>query len=139
VSNITITGLDDVNRVLQAVAPSEAKNLMRATIYDIAKQGADTGRAGMPEQSGNMKAATKPKRKNPRQPGELRATVEVNGAFYWRFQEYGQGPDGVEHAMFLKAINEIKGDLANVFLKSFTAKLVKRLARENKRIAKAGG
>ena len=36
--SVTITGLADLNAVLNAVAPREAKNLLRATVLDIAKQ-----------------------------------------------------------------------------------------------------
>lgn len=128
-----IVGIADVNRTLQQIAPREAKNLLRATVYDIASQLAKTGKANAPADDGDLKKGIKPKRER-----GTRTSVEstVRAApFYWRFLEYGQGPDGVEHAFFLKALQEMRPNLDQVYLKAFVKKLEARLARERKRRA----
>jgi hypothetical protein len=52
---------------------------------------------------GKIKRGTKAKRRRGSR-DKVQSDVIVQGAFYWRFLEYGQGPDGVEYAMFLKGI-----------------------------------
>ena len=130
--SVTITGLADLNAVLSAVAPREAKNLLRATVLDIAKQLAAEAKGSMPEDSGEMIAATKAKRDRGTR-DSIEASVTVSGAFYWRFLEYGQGPDGLEYAMFLKALQAMRPDMERVYLEAFGRKLAARLARERKR------
>lgn len=130
--SVEITGLADLNAVLNAVAPREAKNLLRATVLDIAKQLATEAKGSMPEDSGDMIAGTKAKRDRGTR-DSIEASVVVNGAFYWRFLEYGQGPDGVETAMFLKALQAMRPDMERVYLEAFGRKLAARLARERKR------
>lgn len=132
---VTITGVDDVAKVLSSIAPNEARNLMRSTVTDMAKQLAVDGRNNSPADEGTMRAAIRHERRN--QKGEnrniIRATVLVGRlAFYWRFLEYGQGPDGVEHGMFLKAIQKMSAEMDRVFLATFVKKLTARLARVNK-------
>ena len=48
-------------------------------------------------------------------------------AFYWRFLEYGDGPDGVEHAFFLRAKEKVMNSGAPFasFAKRLTARLRK--------------
>ena len=130
--SVTITGLADLNAVLNAVAPREAKNLLRATVLDIAKQLATEAKGSMPEDSGDMIAGTKAKRDRGTR-DSIEASVVVNGAFYWRFLEYGQGPDGLEYAFFLKALQAMRPDMERVYLEAFGRKLAARLARERKR------
>ncbi len=130
--SVTITGLADLNAVLNAVAPREAKNLLRATVLDIAKQLATEAKGSMPEDSGDMIAGTKAKRDRGTR-DSIEASVNVTGAFYWRFLEYGQGPDGLEYAFFLKALQAMRPDMERVYLEAFGRKLAARLARERKR------
>jgi HK97 gp10 family phage protein len=130
--SVTITGLADLNAVLNAVAPREAKNLLRATVLDIAKQLAAEAKGSMPEDSGDMIAGTKAKRDRGTR-DSIEASVGVTGAYYWRFLEYGQGPDGLEYAFFLKALQAMRPDMERVYLEAFGRKLAARLARERKR------
>lgn len=130
--SVTITGLADLNAVLNAVAPREAKNLLRATVLDIAKQLATEAKGSMPEDSGDMIAGTKAKRDRGTR-DSIEASVNVTGAYYWRFLEYGQGPDGLEYAFFLKALQAMRPDMERVYLEAFGRKLAARLARERKR------
>lgn len=130
-----IEGIADVNRTLKEIAPREAQNLMRATVQDIASQLAKSGKANARKGDGTLKKAIKAKRERT-YPGKAESSVVVSKeAFYWRFEEYGQGPDGVEVAMFLRALEEMRPNMDRVYMESFVKKLEARLARERKRLA----
>lgn len=90
-----------------------------------------------PDDTGTLRAATAAKRERGTR-DQMRATVRVGGkAFYWRFLEYGDGPDNVEHAMFLKALEAIRPDVDRIYLETLARKLEARLARERRRSAGA--
>lgn len=130
---VTIRGVDDINNLLEQIAPREAGNIMRATIHGVAGQIRDDAKAGMPVDEGTMKKATKAKRERVRF-GRISSTVRVaRNAFYWRFLEYGQGPDGVESAMFAKAVEKFRSRMDEVFLTQFGKKWEAALARAAKR------
>lgn len=130
---VTVTGIADVNRILETIAPREAKNLMRAVVYDIAKQLSDDGQKNSPDDTGLLDRSIKPKRERGTR-NRIEASVTVGPrAYYWRFLEYGDGPDGVEHAMFLKALQAMRPNMDSVYMETFARKLEARLARERKR------
>lgn len=128
-NRVEIRNLDDVRKILMTIAPREAENLMRTTTHDIAGQVAQEARSNMPRDSGDMIAGTKHKREKTPGKGKSRSTVRVRKAFYWRFLEYGDGPDNVEYAFFLKALVKTSAELNTVFLATFAKKLVQRLKR----------
>ena len=134
-TEIKALGIEDVNAVLAIIAPREGINLIRATVQDMAAQLAKSGKANMSGlvDSGAMKAGTKAKRRRGTKT-TVESDVGVAGAFYWRFLEYGQGPDGTEHAMFLRALQEMRPEVERVYLEAFAKKLAARLARERKRL-----
>ncbi len=132
-TKVTITGIADVNRLLAQIAPREAKNLMRATVQQVATEVAKVARQKVHVDQGVLKAAIRVKRERGTK-SRIDVTVRVGtDAYYWRFLEYGQGPDGVEHAFFLKALQAIRPDIDRVYLESFVRKLEARLARLAKR------
>lgn len=137
--NVTITGIDDVNRILADIAPREARNILQNTTYDIAKQlsnDAKTHAPNDPRTPGNYSSAFKAKRR--RMKGTVLGsdaiveTTKANRAFIWRFHEYGQGPDHVEYAMFLKAFQKMKPQITSVYMTAFGKALEKRLKRLRK-------
>ena len=126
-----IEGIADVNRVLETIAPREAKNLMRATVQDIAGQLAKSAKKNAPKGDGDLRKGIKPKRER----GDRRnveSTVRA-APFYWRYLEYGDGPDGIEYAFMLKALQEMRPNMDRIYLEAFLKKLEARLARERKR------
>lgn len=130
--DVTIRGVADVNRVLNTIAPNEARNLMRVTVFDLAKDFAKEGAERAPKDEGVLAASVKAKRERGNRT-TVAATVRVlPQAFYWRFLEYGQGPDGVEHAMFLQTLQALRPELDRRYLEIFVKKLVARLARKRK-------
>lgn len=132
--SVTISGLDGVVAALTTVGPKEARNLARNTVQqvasDIAKDAADMA----PRDTGELKRSIKARRRNTHGGDEFESVVYVlPDAFHWRFQEYGQGPDGVEHAMFLKALNRFKADGQKRHLDAFAKVLERRIKRAMKR------
>ena len=133
-TSIRITGIADVNRVLQEIAPREAINLLRATTADLAKGMAQDAKANAPRDQGDLAGGIKSKRaRGDRNTVKAEVVANANGSsFHWRFLEYGQGPDGVEHAFFLGALMKAQTEIEQRYLKSFTDKLTSRLARKSK-------
>jgi hypothetical protein len=79
-----------------------------------------------------MDAGIKAKRDKPTR-NTVASSVRVYDAYYWRFLEYGDGPDGVEHAFFLKALQEMRPNMDRVYMDAFAKKLAARIKREMKR------
>lgn len=128
---VEIRGIDDVRRVLREVMPKEARILSRQTVKDVADEIASEARSIMPVDEGKMRAGTRARAERDKD-GEARASVRVRNAFYWRFLEYGDGPDGIEHAFFLRSKEKVMRNIDTIA----TQKFVKRLAA---RIAKVAG
>ena len=135
--DVQVTGVDDIGRILLDLGPREATNLMRATVQDMATQLAKDAKARAPDDAStpapDLRSGIKAKRDRSAARGEVSSSVRVFGAFYWRILEYGDGPDGVEHAFFMKAIEEMRPNLERTYLEAFAKKLAARLARERKR------
>lgn len=131
---IRIRGIEDINKILQEIAPNEAKNLMRATTADLAKGIAADARANAPRDKGDVAAGIKHKRaRGTRDTVKAEVVANTNGtSFHWRFREYGQGPDGREDAFFLRALMKANTEIGQRYLEVFTAKLIKRLERKAK-------
>ena len=132
-STVTLRGLDDVNDMLSRIAPREGFNIMRATVHGVAAGISKDARLDAPEDEGDLKGAIKHKRERA-QFGYVRSTVRVNPiAFYWRFLEYGQGPDGEEHAFFMRAVEKFRRDMTRIFIEQFGKKWEAALKRAAKR------
>ena len=132
-NGVRIRGIEDVRQVLLEAGPREGRNLIRNTTADIAKQAAALGRQESPDDTGKLDSVTKHKRERGSKE-RAHATVRVGReAFYWFFLEYGHGPDRVEHAMFLKALQRIKTDLPQILIDTFVSKYEAALARKAKR------
>lgn len=129
-----LRGLDDVDRLLSQIAPRKAFNIMRATVHDMAAQVSKEAKEYMPRDTGDMVEFTKHRRENPKDTGRrLGSTVRVGReAFYWRYLEYGQGPDGVEHGFFAAAVQSLKVQMNQRFLASFVKKFEAALRRARK-------
>ncbi|MFA9232070.1 MAG: hypothetical protein ACEQSU_15200 [Microgenomates group bacterium] len=127
--NVTVSGIEDINRILTTIAPNEAKNLMRVTTLQLAKDISKDAAERMPSAEGTLKSAGFAKRERGNRT-TIAATVRMSReAFYWRYLEYGQGPDNVEHAFFLQTLQALRPELDRKYLEIFTAKLIARLKR----------
>ncbi len=132
-SSVTIRGLDDVNELLSQIGPRQAMNIMRATVHGVASDIGKDAKKDAPSDEGVLKKAIKSKRERA-QRGVLLSTVRVDpSAFYWRYLEYGQGPDGVEHAMFMRAVEKFRMNMHQTFIEQFGKKWEAAMARAAKR------
>ena len=133
--DVSITGIADVNDILMNIAPREARNLLRATVYDMAGQAAQMASTFSPDNpstgAGDLHSSIKPKRERGSR-DKIEASVIVTNLhrnFFWRFLEYGQGPDHVQHAMFGKTLMAFQASADKIYMESFTRKLVARLTK----------
>lgn len=125
---VEIRGIDDVRRILRDVMPREAKVLTRQTTKDVATAIADEAKGLMPVDEGDMVAGTNAFQERDKD-GQGVATVRVRNAFYWRFLEHGDGPDGIEHAFFLRAREKVMQNIDSIVTRAFVARLVARIAK----------
>ena len=125
---VEIRGIDDVRRLLGDMMPREAKTLTRQTTKDVAQAIVDEAKQIMPVDEGKMRRGTRTKQERNKD-GEGRASVRVRGAFYWRFLEYGDGPDGIEHAFFLRAKEKVMRNIDSIATQAFVKRLAARLRR----------
>lgn len=136
---VTVTGIADVNAILAQIAPREAKNLLRGTTLDIAKELAVDAKTYTPDDPATQAwvgTSFTAKRERGNRNTVAASTIVTKGkgsrSFIWRFLEYGTGPEGVEHAMFLKAFQKMKPEIVPTYLRIFGARLEARLKRLRK-------
>ena len=136
---VKVRGVEDVRAMLAEVGPREGRNLIRVTVFDVAKQTAEAAKVAMPKgayHTGTMEGATHAKRERGT-PGRVHSTVRVGRqAFYWRFLEFGDGPDRVEHGMFGKAVQGMRTGGMDAFLEAFARKFEAAMRRQRKRQAR---
>lgn len=125
---VEIRGIDDVRRLLTDLMPREAKALTRQTTKDVAEAIVDAAKPLMPRDSGDMVSGTRARQERDKD-GEGRASVRVRGAFYWRFLEYGDGPDGIEHAFFMRGKEKVMSNIDAIATQKFVKRLAARLAK----------
>lgn len=131
--SIKVIGLEDVSKALTELAPRQAQNIMRTTVQGVAQQMVKDARKDMPKDSGKLRKATRARRERAG-PGRALSTIRVNKqAFYWRFLEYGDGPNGIEYAFFLKRVLEFRGKMDAILTEQFGKKLEAALARARKK------
>jgi len=123
---VKATGLDEVLRALEVELPRQAEELSADLFKGVAKAIAEDAATRAPVQSGNLRGSIKSRKEG----DTAEVYVQRGGkgdAYYWRFLEYGQGPDGVEHAFFLRAREAVLAD--GRFIDKFRKKLTTALKR----------
>lgn len=145
-----ITGLDDVQKMLNDMAPREARNLMRATIHGVAGDVAKSAKTKV--RSKTVKKALKTKRikSHPDKPSSgvyvTRGKNAKHDAYFWHWIEYGTknrvikktGVDvgAMPETPFVRpAVQEIRASFETIMVDQFGKKLEKKLAREAKKRA----
>lgn len=118
---MNLNGLTELSDWLTVTAPNLARQLAGDMVMDVAKGIADEAKATMPTNTGKMKKATRA-RKGRASKTQVSANVECK-AFYWVFLEHGDGPDGVEHAMFRRAEEKVKAGLDRAEFTRFRKRL----------------
>lgn len=125
--SVKTRGLDEALQMLERDLPHVAREVSAEFALDVAKAIAAGAQELAPVRTGKLRSSIR-SRKSPDDPGFAEVYVHRSGkgdAFYWRFLEYGQGPDGVEHGFFLRARERVLGDgaLADKLRRRLTARL----------------
>ena len=123
---VKIEGLEEVGRMLNQLAPVEARRLMRLTVRDVAQVFAEDAKASMPEKTGKLKKSVKAKIN--RDNGTT-ISARVDGLFYGRILDQGDGPDGVAHGFYMRAREKVNADLSKIVVDKFARRLVARLMK----------
>lgn len=133
-NGVTITGLESVRALLAEQVPAEARALLKSTVRQVAADIATDARDAAPRDDGTLKRAIRARVAKSDSPDQPKAEAYVRKeAFYWRFLEYGQGPDGVEHAFFLRALTNYRADAERRYLRAFGQALSRRVRRLQRR------
>lgn len=141
---IQITGVEDVQTILDDLIPRHARNIMRATIHGIAQTISKDAKLNAPVDTGNLKRAIKAKRKrsHPDNPiSEVIVTTgknQKNDAFYWRFVEYGTAGENPqsERPFIRPASDKARVNFKKTLAEEFGKKLEAAAIRESKKRAK---
>ena len=128
--NITIRGIEDVQQVLNHIAPKHARALARSAVHAVAADIAKEARKAAPKQSGTLKKSIKAKRRKSH-PMKPRSTVNV-GAWYWHFVEFGTVKEQ-ERPFFVPIYHRTLANIKPIFVDKFKKQLMKKLARVNRR------
>lgn len=137
-NGITVTGIEDVRKILEGIAPNHSRNLMRATIHGMAQECAKIAKAHAPKDKGTLKRAIIAKRKRGKPNYPISEVIVRQGglpkfnAFYWRFVEFGTKGRS-EHPFIRPARVWLKTNHKNILEKQFATKLEKALTRAKKK------
>jgi hypothetical protein len=140
-----ITGIEDVQKILEDIAPKRATNLITATIRGIATEIKKEIKGNAPKNTHNLIKSLKVKKARSDKFTPVFKVVFESGnnakydGFYWRFIEHGQSPFGNNgHANFVRRSRlKIESNLDFYLASQFSKKLESAIKRELKRQAKA--
>jgi len=136
--NASISGVEDIDKLLSQIAPRQATNIMRSTVHGVAGELAKEARAialdDPSTKKGDFKRSIKTKRERIKG-GKVSSTVRVlKSAFYWRFLEYGT-TKMPEKPTFTRVVESFRPKFDQVlreqFVKKFTATLERARKRQN--------
>lgn len=127
-----LRGIEDVYRVLNQIAPREARNIMRSTLGGMAAEINKEAKSNAPRADGDLRRAMKLKRPRIRN-NVIRVNLVVQiRAFYWRFIEYGTSKLP-EQPFYMPAVERFRGQAMRSFLNQFVTKFEASLARARRR------
>lgn len=141
---LTVTGLEEVQKVLNQIAPNHARNLSRALIQGLASETAKEAKKRVPTDTKTLKKAIKAKRRRgkPNQPVSDVIIDKARGAggevFYWNMVEYGTGgkTPQPERPFLRPARDLIEVNMPRIIQEQFTKKLASAINRAKKKAAK---
>lgn len=131
---VSVIGLDALENVLAEIAPKQAQNLMRATVYSVASKVGKSAKKKAPKKTGNLRKAIKTKRKkSPPDRPVSEVSVEhgknaKSDAFYWHFHEYGTSKMQAT-PFILPAKEEVLSNATALLREEFGKKLEKAMAK----------
>lgn len=129
-----VVGEEHVARTLSQIGPREARNLMRSVVRALAQDVRKGAIKNMTWTRGYSTGATKrgtKLRQRKIRDGQVQFDIVVQGAFWWRFHEYGQGVP--ERAMFGRSLHRIRHQVGPMFDRLFLKKWEAAMARQRRR------
>lgn len=141
----TITGTEDVAKILESIDKKHARNLLRATVHGVASEIGKLAKvnARQYKDTGKLLRSIKWRRKNSPPEAPVSVVYVEPQAYYWRFVEYGTKgnpeknlPPLPERPIFRKAEQDIKPRLPQVYAEQFARKLEAKIRREMKKAGK---
>jgi HK97 gp10 family phage protein len=136
-----IHGLEDVQKILEDIAPKRATNLITATIRGVASEIRKEMKGNAPKDTSNLIKSIKVKKSRSDKFKPVFKVVFDSGkdakhdGFYWRFVEHGQG-FGQNATNFVRRSRlKIESNLEFYIKSQFSKKLESAIKRELKRQA----
>ena len=141
--SFSIHGLEDIDKVLNELAPKHARNLSRALMQSLASDIAKGAKKLVPTSTGNLKKAIKAKRKRSKPDKPISDVIVQSGkqakndGFYWRFVEYGTGGDhpSPEQPFLRPSLDRVKAEMPAIIEQNLRKKLIAMVNREKKKAA----
>lgn len=135
----TISGVGDIKKILDEIAPRHSRNLLRATTHGVASEIAKVAKKNAPKgETGKLKKAIKAKRKKSHPDKPISEVIVEHGnnashdAFYWRFVEYGTRTNR-KIPFIAPAKKQILSNLNSILVHQFGKRLEAALKREAKK------
>lgn len=125
---IEIEGLEDVQNMLEKIAPREARNLMRSTIAGVASEARKDIKARAPVgNTKNLKKAVKAKRRRSPPDNPVSDVIIGKDAFYWFMLEKGFVPGAAKQEFVRPVAHRIRAEFPRIVTQQFGKKLERRL------------
>lgn len=140
--NIEISGINDVKKILEDIAPNRAANLITATMRGVATEIKKEIHGNTPKNTGNLKKSLKVKKSRSDKFKPIFKVVFESGksarydGFYWRFVEHGQGFGNSATNFVRRSRLKIESNLDFYIRSQFSKKLESAIKREQKRRSK---
>lgn len=141
---VEIVGLEQVQEVLNQLAPKHARNLSRSLIHGLASSVVRDARKKVPTDTKALRKSIKAKRRRGK-PGQPVSDVIIDKArgadgevFYWNMVEYGTGGEHpqAERPFLRPAKDLVEANMPRIIEQEFTKKLAAAINREKKKAAK---
>lgn len=138
---ITISGIDDVKKILGEITPKRAANLMNATIRGIATESKKMIALKVPKNTGELRKSLKVKKRRSHILNPIYNVIFSSGkgvkndGFYWRFLEHGtvNNPNALNFVRDARI--KVESNLDPILINQFSKKLESSIKRELKKQA----
>jgi HK97 gp10 family phage protein len=142
---VNISGLREVEKTLDTLAPRSARNINRNVVTDVAREARDEAKNNAPRRDrrgGTLRKAIKARRRRG-EPDVAQAAVYVttgnsvkHDAWYWHFLEWGTRNGIKAHEFMTRSVTAIKRRLDSILQESFVRRFEKEMQRLARRQAK---
>lgn len=123
----------EVKRMLDSVAPKQARNILRAAVQAAASRIAKQAKAAAPRgPTGALKKSIKAERKKSHPDKPVSVVKVAPSAFYWKFVEFGTNKMS-DRPFIRPAYDNYRANYQSIFREEFGKKFEASLARAAKR------